>query len=361
MYAINILCYLGFAPEIFILKEKNSKIGNSLHIDNGLFLGLLLALSVILFFFIQITEGLIFAKKEISQWDITIINIMDYTSIAPIYLWLFLFVTGLLLSFFNVSFPFPTTEKLLKKEIHKKFIVKFLIFTQILTMIIMSIIIKAVQIANYLWLFLFVSGLLLLVFKLLEKEILKRFIVKFLIFTQILTVLIVGIIIRAVQITNPDPKNATTYMLYENVLYIGEEKYSVPEWIFSLGFYPIAEISDYRWGKGSALVEPLSQESLKNALKNGRLIFIASHGNYGLISDSTSSKGYIEPVDVLPFEKGKKLQFVYLAGCNSGAMKDLWELIFYPAQVITFDRLSSIPEHISWLWFTGPKIVSLLK
>jgi len=307
MYFLNILCYLGFAPEVFILKEKNSKASNFPHIINGLFLNLLLAISVVFFIYIQIVEWLIFVEKEDTLSNNFIITLMDYASFIPFYLWVFFFATGLLLSILNISFAFP----LLSQFFSNKFF--------------------------------------------------NRLVIIFLIFMQTLAILTISITIRAVKITNSDPQHATVYMIYENALYIGQDTYSVPKWIFSLGFYPIAEISNYRWGTGSASVQPLSQDSLETALKNGRFVFIASHGNYGLLSNPTSSKGYIEPADIIPLGKNKNLQFIYLAGCKSGDLKELWELVLSPAKVKTFDRFSWIPEHVLWLWFSGPKVVSLLQ
>lgn len=307
MYFLNILCYLGFAPEVFISKEKYSNSSNFAHVINGLFLNLLLAISFIFFIYTQIAEWLIFVDKENTLSNNFIITLMDYASFIPFLIWFFFFAIGLVLSVFNISFAFPLLGLFFNNKVFNKFIVGFLIFM------------------------------------------------------QTLTILTIGITIRAVKLTNSNPQTATVYMIYENALYIGQDTYSVPKWIFSLGFYPIAEISNYRWGAGSVSVQPLSQDSLETALKNGRFVFIASHGNYGLLSNPTSSKGYIEPADIIPLGKNNNLQFVYLAGCKSGDLKELWELVFSPAKVKTFDRFSWIPEHVVWLWFSGPKIVSSLQ
>ena len=309
MYIINILCYLGFAPEISILKEKNSKISHSPHINNGLFLGFLFILSGVLFFVIQIVEWLSGVQQDSSKWGEAIVNTMDLASIVPFCISFFLFILGLLYSFFDGFFPIPSATKFLQKESLKKFIV--------------------------------VSSII----------------------TQISILFFIGITIRATKLATSNPNNASVYMLYHNVLYFGEYKYIAPEWVFPLGFYPIAEIATYRWGKGSVSVEPFSPESLKNALSNGRLIFVASHGDYGNIyfSDNTSIKNYIEPSDIAPSEIGKNLQFIYLAGCNAGNLQSLWEQTLYPAKVISFDRFTWVNEHVFWLWLIGPKITLSLQ
>ncbi len=150
-------------------------------------------------------------------------------------------------------------------------------------------------------------------------------------------------------------------MLYENVTSTGER---VPAEIFPLGFYPIAEVSTRRWGSTSVAVEPLTRSSLLRALKNGRMVFIASHGGTypGAISLSPDPGDSFLPGDIQSGGGvGPKLQFVYIAGCYAGTMEPAWRQSLAPAQVILFNRISLVLEHVNWLWFIGPRVVSGLE
>lgn len=301
MHIVGILCYLGFAPEISILKKKGLKVDDSPHITNGLLLNLIFVMAIVFFVGVQIAVWLILMRINDFQ-DGFVVDFIDCVSIAPACLWIVLFSIGFLSALFGVSFSFPFSKRFLDNRVFSKFAVGFLVFA------------------------------------------------------QVLAIIAAGIAFRSVKITKAASRQAAVYLLYENALYVGHDTYAVPEWIFSLGFYPIAEIANYRWGTGSASVQPLSYENLKNALKYGRLVVVASHGISGWISNG--DKGYLGPADVIPLEKNKDLQFVYLAGCYSGDLRDAWEFALSPAEVKTFDRLSWIPEHVLWLWFSGPKIVA---
>lgn len=307
MYFINILCYLGLAPEIWLLKTKNTQIDVNRHIENGLLLNLLFLFSVFLLVFIQILEYFLFYEKSLTELDNAIVNFLDTISFAQFLVWAGISFIGLVLALLNLSFSFPFTEKLFRSKPLKVFTLAVLIAAQVTTLI------------------------------------------------------TVGITLRANHLVRSHLQTASVYMLYQNALVIGNQVYAVPEWFFSLGFYPIAEVSTARWGDASAAVEPLSRENLQKALQNGRMVFIASHGGYpaGAISLSPISPDYFSPMDVKGV--GTNLQFVYVAGCDAGDLKTEWEKSFSPAQVVTFDRISWIQEHVYWLWFIGPDVVSGLR
>ncbi len=60
--------------------------------------------------------------------------------------------------------------------------------------------------------------------------------------------------------------------------------------------------------------------------------------------------------DLLPdLFVGPQLQLVYLAACDGGKKAAEWNVMFAPARVISFDRLSAVAEHIYWLWVRGPR------
>jgi hypothetical protein len=158
-------------------------------------------------------------------------------------------------------------------------------------------------------------------------------------------------------------------MLYEDINYypiptIGTVTYGVPAWFFPIGFYPIAETSAARWGDDSITVEPLTRENLTDAFQNGKLVFVASHGgkDEGTISLPDAPNDNYGPADITQGGgAGPQLQFVYIASCYAGNLKNKWIQSLAPAKLILFERVSWIPEHVYWLWFKGPKIVSELK
>lgn len=144
-----------------------------------------------------------------------------------------------------------------------------------------------------------------------------------------------------------DAKPGKVYLLYEDIN-------RFPRWIFSLGFLPISRAAAQRWGDGNAVSLRLSRKSLERAVREGQFVFIGSHGRaVGLLLED----GYVTPEEIKEMRPGTQLRFVYLTSCDSGAQREAWEQAFAPAQVVTYDRLTAVLEHIWWLWFTGPEIV----
>ncbi len=130
-----------------------------------------------------------------------------------------------------------------------------------------------------------------------------------------------------------------------------------PRSVFAMGFYPIARASASRWGAGYVDVQPFTIQNLYKARMGAHFIFLATHGtSKGLYMDV----GMISPDFVSSMPYSNSLQYVYITGCDSGTQQEQWEQAFSPAQVITFDRLSAIVEHIWWLWMRGPKIIQTL-
>jgi hypothetical protein len=157
-----------------------------------------------------------------------------------------------------------------------------------------------------------------------------------------------GLVWRAKQLLRDDAAPARAYCLYH-------DNGVIPQWIFALGFYRIASAAQAHWGDGATIMLPLSRESLERALAEGTFIFLGSHGvRSGLLMD----KGFLKPEDVAVLPKSPDLALVYLAGCDSGASRDGWTQALAPAEVVTFDRLTSVLEHSVWLWMTGPNRIS---
>ena len=177
------------------------------------------------------------------------------------------------------------------------------------------------------------------------------------IFFQVGIILIFFVIMRANQLANQSDENTSVYLLYETFD-------PIPRWVFATGFYPIAEIANTRWGEGSVGVEPLTKKNIDKALRNGRLVVLASHGGYsaGTVGLSFDPNDNYSPADVYRIGgAGPDLQFVYISGCNTGALETEWTQSLLPAKVITFNRISWATEHAIWLWTDGIKVALEIK
>ncbi|MBI2432466.1 MAG: hypothetical protein HYV26_06305 [Candidatus Hydrogenedentes bacterium] len=69
------------------------------------------------------------------------------------------------------------------------------------------------------------------------------------------------------------------------------------------------------------------------------------------------NKHYYAPKQLAGLTVNPSLHFVYLAGCDSGTLRQEWEKAFAPAHVYTYDRLTAVAEHAWWLWTEGPEAV----
>ncbi len=140
---------------------------------------------------------------------------------------------------------------------------------------------------------------------------------------------------------------AKACLLYEDV----DGRY--PRWLFALGYYPAIEAAHRRWG-GDVSLRRLTRENLLAATGEAEFLFIGSHGmTQGILLQS----GFVTPADVYAAGEHPQLRFVYLAGCDSGAMKKGWEDAFAPARVVTQEGLTPLVQHIAWLWFSAPTAV----
>ncbi len=147
------------------------------------------------------------------------------------------------------------------------------------------------------------------------------------------------------------PEKATpakACLLYEDV----NGRY--PRWLFALGYYPAIEAAHRRWGDSVSL-RRLTRENLLSAVGEAEFLFIGSHGMpEGILLQS----GFVKPDDVRATGAHAQLRYVYLAGCDSGALKKDWEEAFSPAQVVTQAGLTPLLQHIGWLWCEAPKEIA---
>ena len=147
-----------------------------------------------------------------------------------------------------------------------------------------------------------------------------------------------------------DAGAADAVLLYEDV-----GRY--PRWLFSAAFYPLTRAAQERFGRDRVALRRLTRESLADALKTARFVFIGSHGKAeALLLDGK----WFPPEGVAAMEKNPDLRFVYLASCDSGSQADVWRRALAPAEVVTYDRLTAVIEHAWWIWTEGPKRVRAL-
>lgn len=140
---------------------------------------------------------------------------------------------------------------------------------------------------------------------------------------------------------------AKACLLYEDV----DGRY--PRWLFALGYYPAIEAAHRRWGDAVSL-RRLTRGNLLAATGEAEFLFIGSHGMAeGILLQS----GFVTPADVHAAGAHPQLRYVYLAGCDSGALKKDWEEAFAPAQVVTQAGLTPLLQHIGWLWCEAPKAI----
>ncbi len=162
--------------------------------------------------------------------------------------------------------------------------------------------------------------------------------------------LTVPVAAHASLLIRTDERPGEVLLLYED---IGK----FPRFLFALGFYNISRTANARWGDGSVVALRLTEEAIQRAVKEGRFVFIGSHGRaQGLLLKT----GYVSPEDVKAMGAKSQLQYVYLTSCDSGAQKEAWEDAFAPAEVITYDRYTAVVEHAWWLWFRAPATIRAL-
>jgi hypothetical protein len=188
--------------------------------------------------------------------------------------------------------------------------------------------------------------------------------------------LILGVAWHTATLIRDDDRPARVYFLCDDRPFE-----SIPLWVRNLRFYRVALAAQDRWGPGSVVVAPLTEKTLKQALRHGRFVVLWGHGDDGVLI--TRDDGSVQPLGAAPAEgaKGKpgsllitsrgrmkivfpdpkKLQFVYITGCNAGVKAADWEGAFAPAEVITFPRYSGGMEHILWALVAAPRRLEDIK
>jgi uncharacterized membrane protein len=160
----------------------------------------------------------------------------------------------------------------------------------------------------------------------------------------------VGIALQAPRLVEHELKPAAVYLLYDPAE-------NAPPWVYDLGLYRITRAARRRWGAENVVAAPLSRESLEMALRHGRFVFLAAHGNEGVIATPTLDFG---PDDARSIGAGGRLRLVYVAGCRAGVRAADWQAALAPAEVIAFAYDSKVYQHALWLWLKGPRKIAAL-
>jgi hypothetical protein len=178
---------------------------------------------------------------------------------------------------------------------------------------------------------------------------------------------LISIGINSVRITQAMPEKADVYILYTVGGYIPApglyETFTPPRWSVTMAFYPLIQAGIEKFGDQGVSVLPLSEDSFNEAIHNGRFIFVASHGGISSGAFTISSLPYKEykPSDVAQSLVGEQLQYAYFAGCWTGDLESEWRQVLGLDESMMFDRLSFVTEHMLWVWFKSPGVISGLK
>ena len=180
-------------------------------------------------------------------------------------------------------------------------------------------------------------------------------------------ILLIGLGVRSTQIAKSLPEKGDVYILYTQGGYIPisglAETYTPPRWAVTMAFYPLVKAGMEKFGDQAVAVLPLSEDSFNKAIQNGRFIFVASHGGISSGAFTISSLPYKEykPSDVAQSLAGEQLQYAYFAGCWTGDLESEWRQVLGLDESMMFDRLSFVTEHMLWVWFKSPGVISGLK
>ncbi len=292
-FLILVLCYLGFAPVLSILKNIRESNSIYIHIVQSIILWswLFLIFLIIGICIFLLTFLVVYFPDFYQNWDVELwfISILRKLLLCWLVFWLFGFGSAVLKS-----------ERLLP-------------FIR-------------------LWM---------------KNKLLFFFSKSINIFLIALVVCIFSINLYAYYLLYSRGNVSKVYVLYDNLDYL-------PQWIFNIGFLPIITTGCNIYGKGGVALRVVDKENFAEALKNAEVLFVASHG---MEEGMLSRKGTIRPEDIQTMEVNKNLKFVYLSACKSGAQKEVWERVFMPAKVLTYKRMTATFEHAWWFWKNGPKVI----
>jgi len=193
---------------------------------------------------------------------------------------------------------------------------------------------------------------LIVIASIIKTDARKRFSIAVTLIHLLTMITVMTIAFHSSYLVSNENNEADVYMFYDDMGYI-------PRWVFALGFYPESLAAKKSLGMGEVVVVPFTKDTLDKALNHGKLIYIAAHGaeDFMVLQDGQ----FLWPSDIHTDLISDNLQYVYLSACDSSKLHHEWQEAFGSAEIKTFGRLSTVAEHVKWLWFDGPKIIDALK
>lgn len=193
---------------------------------------------------------------------------------------------------------------------------------------------------------------------------------------------LVGIVlVWALSLTHRSFDGAKVYFLYDRGI-------PVPRCGYALGLCRISMQAERNWGKDNVVLDSLTKETLRVALKSARVLILATHGERGFAATYCSP----EVMGVWPAEIGARdekgdvrflhvgfrasnhkwrnvenlsvnshLQLTYIFACNAGTKAPQWREHLAPALVFTYNRFSTVWDHAIWFAFTGPSFMKTIR
>jgi hypothetical protein len=183
------------------------------------------------------------------------------------------------------------------------------------------------------------------------------------------------LVFHATTLTRPSQNGrAAVYFLYD-------EGIGVPRCAYALWLYRVSLQAQRNWGKNSIVLDRMNKATLQTALGHGKVVILATHGadgyactyyapeklgvgppDKGASNELNSSRFLRTSIFGADNKPGKwddinvndQLRLLYLFGCNAGKKASQWEQHLAPAQVISYDRYSSVIDHALWFGLTGP-------
>ena len=193
--------------------------------------------------------------------------------------------------------------------------------------------------------------------------------------------IVAAVAVYATSLTSTNREGSAVYFLYD-------EGAGVPRWVFALGMSRVILQAQRNWGTGCTVLDRLNAETLRTALASGKVVILATHGEQGYaVTYYAPECLYVGPPDTGAVDEMKNTRFlrttilgrdhkwstwknaavgdglrlVYVFACNSGTRAAQWQEHLAPAQVITYNRVSTIFDHALWFAFTGPADIRRIK
>lgn len=195
-----------------------------------------------------------------------------------------------------------------------------------------------------------------------------RFGVVWMFLAELVFVVVFGLGVRSVQLSAREQSStAKVYILYTIGGYIPlpdvYQSFTPSRWMVTMAFYPTVIAGLEKFGEDGVAILPLTEENFKQATKTGKFIFVASHGGSTSGSFTLSMNPHIQysPSDVDVTSVGEDLQFAYFAGCYTGNLEAEWQQRLGAGEMVMFDRISYVDEHMLWVWLKSPGVIKQLQ